>query len=309
MEGFVAIMALIAACVLVPADYFAINTAPAVFQKLGMIPVDLPALAAQVGEQVQGRPGGAVSLAVGMAHIFSSIPFMKGMMAYWYHFAIMFEAVFILTAVDAGTRVGRYLLQELFGKVYVRFTDNKWMPGVIITSLLFTGAWGYLVYTGDIGTIWPLFGMSNQLLATCALIVGTTMLIRLGRAKYAWVTAAPAFFMIPVTMSAGYLNITQNYLPKLRGANKAIDAAVALAQQPLPADLALKHQMPILITLSAVLMVMMGIVFIAAFVRWYQLFQIKEPVIDSYGDSVLALAEIPEDAINKQREPVMTSEP
>lgn len=309
-EGFVAIMALIAACVLVPADYFAINTTPAVFEKLGMTTVNLTDLSAQVGEQVQGRPGGAVSLAVGMAYIFSSIPFMKGMMAYWYHFAIMFEAVFILTAVDTGTRVGRYMLQEMLGKIWVKFTDGRWLPGIAITSLLFTGAWGYLVYTGDIGTIWPLFGMSNQLLATCGLIVGTTMLIRLGKAKYAWITAVPGFFMIPVTMSAGWLNITGNYLPKLQNANKAIDAAVAAGQKALPADLALQHQMPILITLSAVLMVMMAIVFVAAFYRWYQLFQIKETVVDSYGDNVLALAEIPPDPPSGlNREPVMTSEP
>jgi len=308
-EGFVAIMALIAACVLVPADYFAINTAPAIFQKLGMNTVNLATLSAEVGEQVQGRPGGAVSLAVGMAYIFSSIPFMKGMMAYWYHFAIMFEAVFILTAVDTGTRVGRYMLQEMLGKVWVRFTDNRWTPGIAVTSLIFTGAWGYLVYTGDIGTIWPLFGMSNQLLATCGLIVGTTMLIRLGKVRYAWITAIPGFFMIPVTMSAGYLNITQNYIPKLSGSKKAIEAATALGQKPLPADLALQHQMPILITLSVILMIMMAIVFVGAFYRWYQLFRIQETVQDSHGDSVLALAEIPPDPVGRQREPLMTSEP
>lgn len=308
-EGFVAIMALIAACVLVPADYFAINTAPAIFQKLGMSTVNLAELSTQVGEQVQGRPGGAVSLAVGMAYIFSSIPFMKGMMAYWYHFAIMFEAVFILTAVDTGTRVGRYMLQEMLGKVWVRFTDNRWTPGIAVTSLIFTGAWGYLVYTGDIGTIWPLFGMSNQLLATCGLIVGTTMLIRLGKAQYAWITAIPGFFMIPVTMSAGYLNITQNYLPKLLGSKKAIEAATALGQKPLPADLALQHQMPILITLSVILMIMMAIVFVGAFYRWYQLFRVQETVQDSHGDPVLALAEIPPDPVGMQREPLMTSEP
>ena len=116
VEGFVAIMALIAACVLVPADYFAINAAPLVYAKLGMVPVHLPQLASEVAEKVQGRPGGAVSLAVGMAYIFSAVPFMKGLMSYWYHFAIMFEAVFILTAVDTGTRVGRFLLQEMIGQ-------------------------------------------------------------------------------------------------------------------------------------------------------------------------------------------------
>ncbi|ABB32914.1 carbon starvation protein CstA [Geobacter metallireducens RCH3] len=265
-EGFVAIMALIAACVLVPADYFAINAAPKAFQALNMAPVNLPALSQAVGEQVQGRPGGAVSLAVGMAYIFSSIPVMKSMMAYWYHFAIMFEAVFILTAVDAGTRVGRYLLQEMLGKLYPRFADNTWTPGVIVTSILFTSAWGYLVYTGDITTIWPLFGMSNQLLATCALIVGTTMLIRLGKARYAWVTAVPGIFMIPVTMTAGYLNITKNFLPK---------------------------GLTLLVVLSVVLMVLMAIVFIEAFRKWYALLQIREKVLDANGDLVLVPVESP----------------
>ena len=263
-EGFVAIMALIAACVLVPADYFAINAAPKVYQTLGMTPVHLPELAQQVGEQVQGRPGGAVSLAVGMAYIFSSVPFMKGMMAYWYHFAIMFEAVFILTAVDTGTRVGRYMLQEMLAKVVPKFGERGWKPGIAITSFLFTFAWGYLVYTGDITTIWPLFGMSNQLLATSGLIIGTTMLIRLGKAKYAWVTAAPGIFMIPVTMTAGYQNITKNYLPK---------------------------GLTLLAVLSVVLMVLMAIVFVSAFLKWYELLRVKEPVADQYGDMVLELVE------------------
>ncbi|MFB0934252.1 MAG: carbon starvation protein A [Propionivibrio sp.] len=261
-EGFVAIMALIAACVLVPADYFAINAVPAAFAKLGLSPVNLPELAAQVGEQVQGRPGGAVSLAVGMAYIFSSVPFMKGMMAYWYHFAIMFEAVFILTAVDAGTRVGRYLLQELLGRVYKPFADNSWTPGVVICSVLFTSAWGYLVYTGDISTIWPLFGMANQLLASCALIVGTTMLIRLGKARYAWTTAVPGLLVWPTVMWAGYLNVVNNYMPK---------------------------QLYLLTTMSIVLMVLISIVFVAAFRRWSSLLKIDRMVTDQYGDKVLSL--------------------
>ena len=125
VEGFVAIMALTAACVLVPADYFAINSPAPVFEKLGMSVVNLPELSQAVGEQLQGRPGGAVSLAVGMAYIFGSVPIFKGLMAYWYHFAIMFEAVFILTAVDTGTRVGRYLLQEMIGKVVPKFNEKK----------------------------------------------------------------------------------------------------------------------------------------------------------------------------------------
>jgi carbon starvation protein len=264
VEGFVAIMALVSACVLVPADYFAINSAPAVFEKLGMVPVNLPDLAFQVQEKIQGRPGGAVSLAVGMAYIFSEVPFMKGLMSYWYHFAIMFEAVFILTAVDTGTRVGRFFLQEMIGKIIPKFTEKRWMPGIIITSFLFTGAWGYLVYTGDITTIWPLFGMSNQLLASCALIIGTTMLIRMGKVKYCWMTAVPGIVMAITTLYAGYLNITLNYLPK---------------------------QNYLLAILSVIVMVLVTIIFASAVKRWYDLLQIELPVTDPYGDLVLEVVE------------------
>jgi carbon starvation protein len=264
VEGFVAIMALVSACVLIPADYFAINAAPAVYAKLGMAPVNLPDLAVQVQEKIQGRPGGAVSLAVGMAYIFSSVPFMKGLMSYWYHFAIMFEAVFILTAVDTGTRVGRFFLQEMVGKLFPKFLEKRWMPGIIITSFLFTGAWGYLVYTGDITTIWPLFGMSNQLLASCALIIGTTMLIRMGKVKYSWMTAVPGVIMAVTTLYAGYLNITLNYLPK--------------------------HNY-LLAILSVIVMILVTIIFAAAVKRWYDLLQIELPVTDAYGDLVLEVVE------------------
>ncbi|HEX8909783.1 MAG TPA: carbon starvation protein A [Anaeromyxobacteraceae bacterium] len=264
VEGFVAMMALVAACVLVPGDYFAINSTAEAYQKLGLSPVDLPRLAAGVGEQLQGRPGGAVTLAVGMARIFSSVPGMQGLMGYWYHFAIMFEAVFILTAVDTGTRVGRYMTQEMLGRFIPKFNEKAWMPGIVVTSLLFTSAWGYLVYTGDISTIWPLFGMSNQLLATCGLIVGTTMLIRLDKARYAWVTAVPGLFMVVVTMSAGYLNITTNYLPK---------------------------GLHLLVALSILLMVLMGVVFIEAFARWYDLLRMRDRVPDAHGELVLQQVE------------------
>ena len=260
VEGFVAIMALIAACVLVPADYFAINAAPAVYAKLGMIPVNLPELAQQVGEKIQGRPGGAVSLAVGMAYVFSAVPFMKGLMSYWYHFAIMFEAVFILTAVDTGTRVGRFLLQEMIGKIIPKFLEKRWIPGIIITSFLFTATWGYLVYTGDITTIWPLFGMSNQLLASSALIICTTMLLRMGKLKYAWISAVPGIIMAFTTIYAGYLNITTNYLPKGNY---------------------------LLAVLSVIIMTLVTIVFIMAIKSWYDLLQIRKPVVDRYGDLVL----------------------
>ncbi len=260
VEGFVAIMSLLTACVLVPADYFAINTAVDAYASLGLTPVELPALSAAVGEQLQGRPGGAVSLAVGMSYVLSSLPGMKALLSYWYHFAVMFQAVFILTAVDTGTRVGRYLLQELIGRVVPKFDETRWMPGVLVTSVLFTGSWGYLVYTGEISTIWPLFGMANQLLATCALIVGTTMIIRLGKARYMWVTGVPALFMIPVTLSAGFSNILHNYLPK---------------------------HLYLLTGLSAMLMILIGIIFTEAVGRWYALLGLGQKIRDRHGDLVL----------------------
>lgn len=246
MEGFVAIMALIAACALVPADYFAINVAPAVYSTLGMVPVQLPELESLIGESLAGRTGGAVSLAVGMASIFVRIPFFEGLLSYWYHFAIMFEAVFVLTAVDTGTRVGRYLLQELLGQVIPKFHDRKWIPGVIITGFIFTFAWGYLLYTGEISTIWPLFGMSNQLLAATGLIIGTTLLIKMGKRKYMWITAIPGLAMIPITFYAGYLNIL-NYL------------AMHCAQGYL------------LTIISIILMILLALVLFEAIYKWYDL--------------------------------------
>ena len=214
VEGFVAIMALISACVLVPADFFAINATPETFARLNMHTVELDHLSAEVQEKLQGRTGGGVSLAVGMAYIFSKIPLMEKLMSYWYHYAIMFEALFILTAVDAGTRVGRFLLQEIFAKAYPRFSDSRWTLGIVSTGAIFTVMWGYLLYTGSIAMIWPLFGMSNQLLAACGLFVVSIMLLKMGKARYVWITAVPGVFMATITFWAGYLNIFNNYLPK-----------------------------------------------------------------------------------------------
>ncbi|MBU2702552.1 carbon starvation protein [Sporomusaceae bacterium BoRhaA] len=213
-ESFVGIMALIAATSLIPADYFAINSAPAVFAKLGMHIDELPVLSQMVGEDVAGRPGGAVSLAVGMAHIFAQIPGLDSFMSFLYHFAIMFEALFILTIIDAGTRVGRYLLQEVGGMIYKPLSDPHWTPGIIFTSALISCLWGYLVFGGSIASIWPLFGLSNQLLASLTLAIGTTVLIRMGKARYLWVTLIPLCFMIVTALTAGFYNIFEFYLPK-----------------------------------------------------------------------------------------------
>ena len=171
MEGLVGIVALVASSSLFPQDYFAINLSPEKFAALGMTPQNLEFLSREVGESIAGRPGGAVSLAVGFAQIFSGIPGMAGLMSYWYHFAIMFEALFILTTIDTGTRVARFLVQEFGGRAWKRFEITNWLPGTLISTGLVVMAWAYFIWTGSISTIWPMFGTANQLLAGVALAV------------------------------------------------------------------------------------------------------------------------------------------
>ncbi len=217
-EGIVGLTALFAACALHPGDYFAINVAPAKFAALGMHVENLPALSAAVGENVQGRPGGAVSLAVGMAQIFAAIPGMKSLMSYWYHFAIMFEALFILTTIDTGTRVGRFLVQEFVGKAIPPFARTDWLPGTVLSTAAVCFGWAYFIATGSIDTIWPMFGIANQLLAVIALAIGTTVVINAGRARYAWATALPMAFVATTTLTAGWKSVTMNFWPKAHSA-------------------------------------------------------------------------------------------
>src|SRR5271157_4515333 len=212
-ESLVGILALIAAASMFPGDYFAINAAPAVFAKLGLHTVNLDAISKEVGEKLVGRTGGAVSLAFGMVQIFRRLPGMDRLVAYWYHYAIMFEALFILTTVDTGTRVARYVLQELMGRVHKPFGNTAWWPGNLITSSLVVLGWGYMIYTGSISTIWPLFGTGNQLLATIALAVTTTFLINMGKQKYAWITGVPMCFVGVTTVTAGVLSIKNIFWP------------------------------------------------------------------------------------------------
>ncbi len=221
VEGAVSILALVAACSLLPLDYFQINVPVEKFQSvlpqlhaMGFTQSNLPELSTEVGEKIAGRTGGAVSLGVGMAYIFSSIPGMKHLMSYWYHFAIMFEALFILTTIDAGTRIGRFLLQDALGRVYKPFSKPSWLPGNLFTSAIIVFAWAYFIYTGTVATVWPMFGVANQLLAAIALVVGTSFIINRGRAKYAWVTMAPMIFVSITTLTAGFLNVKNIYLPQ-----------------------------------------------------------------------------------------------
>lgn len=221
-EGLVAVLALIAACSLHPGDYFAINAAPAIFQKLGLHTVELDVLSREVGENLAGRTGGAVSLAIGMAHIFRGLPRMDRLVGYWYHYAIMFEALFILTVIDAGTRVARYVLQELLGKIHKPFADTAWTPGVVLSTTAVVAGWSYLIYTGTISTIWPLFGTGNQLLATIALAVASTFLVNMGKAKYLWITAIPMIFVVITTIYAANLSIRNIFWPMAQVPGTAI---------------------------------------------------------------------------------------
>jgi carbon starvation protein len=228
IEAFIAIMALIAATVLPTADYFAINSAPEVFTKLGMIPKELPMLSQLVGENLAGRPGGGVSLAVGMSYVFHKIPGLNNLMSYWYHFCIMFEALFILTTIDSGTRIGRYLLQDLFGQIYKPFTKRDSWFNILFFSALMSVSWGYLLYTGNISTIWPLFGTANQTLAAIALAIGTTMLIKIGKKKYIPITLIPMAFIGVTSLSAELINIFVYYLPTGKNILALLSAILAV---------------------------------------------------------------------------------
>jgi carbon starvation protein len=230
MEGLVGVVALIAATSLFPGDYFAINTAQttdaqkAKYERMvqaengpdfNLHPQEIDRLQAESGEKnLRGRTGGAVTLALGIAKIFDGIPGLRGFMKYWYHFAIMFEALFILTTIDTGTRVARFLLGEFGGRFYRKLEEPNWLPGSIITSAAVVVAWTAFIWSGSISTIWPMFGIANQLLAAVALCVATTVIINLGRARYSWVTIVPLSFVATTTLVAGYQSIRDIFWPQ-----------------------------------------------------------------------------------------------
>ena len=235
VEAMVSVLALIAASSLLPLDYFAINVPAEKFaailpqlHEMGFVDSNLAQLSAEVGEKIAGRTGGAVSLGVGMAQIFSAIPGLNGLMSYWYHFAIMFEALFILTTIDAGTRIGRFVLQEMLGKVYAPFGRTNYLPGNLLASFIIVFCWGYFIYTGSVSTIWPMFGTANQLLASIALAVGTSYIINRGKIKYAWITIVPFVFIGFTTVYAGLMNIFNIYLPQTQNNATLIQGIINL---------------------------------------------------------------------------------
>ncbi|AFI29393.1 carbon starvation protein CstA [Bacillus subtilis] len=213
VECLVGIMALIAATALQPADYFAINSTPEVFRTLGMNVVHLPELSREIGLDLEGRTGGAVTLAVGMTYIFTGMPFFSHLASYFFQFVIMFEAVFILTAIDAGTRVARYLIQDFFGEVYKPLKKTDWIPGSVFASALACLMWGYLLYSGDIGSIWALFGVSNQLMASVGLIIGATIVLKIAdKRRYILTCLIPLAYLYVTVNYAGYWMVRHVYL-------------------------------------------------------------------------------------------------
>jgi carbon starvation protein len=293
-EMMVALMALIAACVLQPGQYFAINakgTPSEVVAKVSAagFPVseaEMKQLATNLGESTMfGRAGGAPTFAVGMAHMFSRVSASPAALALWYHFAIMFEALFILTTIDAGTRVGRFLLQDLLGQLWRPLGDTRSWGANLFASVLLVSAWGWFLYQGvldplgGINSLWPLFGLANQLLSVIALCLGTTILIKMGKARYLWTTLLPLVFMIVVTFSAGYLKIfsPDPRLGFLSGAEK-LDHDVAMAATNVDfARQALIWRVDALVAL-AFLVLVFAIVTGCAW-QWWRLLRGTRPVV------------------------------
>jgi carbon starvation protein len=297
-ESMVAIMAVIAACVLQPGTYFAINSpagivgqapeaAAASISSWGF-PVtasDMHALAQDVGEQtLYNRTGGAPAFAVGMAQIFSHSIGGKALMAIWYHFALMFEALFILTVLDAGTRVGRFMVQDALGHVWKPLGRTSWYPSILANSALIVAAWGYFLWQGvkdplgGINSLWPLFGISNQLLATVALCVATTIIIKMGRPKYAAVTLLPLAWLVAVTFSASYYKVFDPN-PRIGFlAHARLFAAGANAGGPATARLIFNDRLDALVT--GILILLVAAILVESATQWIRVLAgRKQPVL------------------------------
>jgi carbon starvation protein len=292
LESFVGVMAMVAACAMTPGVYFAINSPPAIVGATAEAatatisswgyPVNaatMSGLAHAVGEQtLLNRTGGAPSLAVGMAQIFSSTIGGERLLSIWYHFAIMFEALFILTVLDAGTRVGRFMVQELAGRVWKPFGRTSWLPSVLISSAAIVGAWGYFLYQGvidplgGINSLWPLFGISNQLLAAVALVVATTILLKMGKLRWIWVTLGPMAWLVIITMTASWQKIFHAN-PRIGFLSAANAMAAQLAAGKIPAAKIAETQRLIFnqrldAVVTAALAMMVLVLLVEAVIQW-----------------------------------------
>ncbi len=304
LESFVGVMAMVAACAMPPGVYFAINSPPSIVGSSGAAAAatisgwgyplqaqTMSDLAHKVGEiTLWNRAGGAPSLAVGMAQIFSSTIGGERLLSIWYHFAIMFEALFILTVLDAGTRVGRFMVQDLGGRFWRPFGRTGWMPGVLLSSAIIVALWGYFLYQGvvdplgGINSLWPLFGISNQLLAAVALVVATTILMKMGRLRWIWVTLLPMAWLVTITMTASYQKIFDAN-PRIGFLAYARTLATQIAAGKIPAEKIAETQRLIFnqrldAAVTGVLAAMILVLILEALAHWYaMLSRRKESVL------------------------------
>jgi carbon starvation protein len=304
LESFVGVMAMVAACAMPPGVYFAINSPPSIVGGAGeeaaatisgwgypLQAQTMTDLAHKVGEiTLWNRAGGAPSLAVGMAQIFSSTIGGERLLSIWYHFAIMFEALFILTVLDAGTRVGRFMVQDLGGRVWKPLGRTGWMPGILLSSAIIVALWGYFLYQGvvdplgGINSLWPLFGISNQLLAAVALVVATTILMKMGRLRWIWVTVLPMAWLVTITMTASYQKIFDAN-PRIGFLSYANALAAQIAAGKIPAGKITETQRLIFnqrldAAVTGVLAAMILVLIVEALAQWYSILsRRKEPVL------------------------------
>jgi carbon starvation protein len=304
VEMLVALMAIIAACALQPGQYFAINSPvdpkniPAVEAQIAMINsygpeyavtrVEMEQLASDLGElHIIGKVGGAPTFAVGMAHMFAKVIPGKTALSLWYHFAIMFEALFILTTLDAGTRVGRFILQDLLGQIVPKLRDTGSWAGNVTATFLLVAAWGYFLYQGAIDpdgiakSLWPIFGIANQLLAVIAFCLGTTILIKMGKARYAWCTAVPMVFLTAVTFSAGIMKI---WSPKAAGFVPLIEKLEAAIAGGLSGEALKKAQVSLTnakvdVAITALFLIFVSIIVLGSIREWWLLLRKQKPVV------------------------------
>jgi len=301
LESFVGVMAMVAACAMTPGVYFAINSPPSIVGATAdaaaatisgwgysLQPQTMTGLVGEI--TLWNRAGGAPSLAVGMAQIFSSTIGGPRLLSIWYHFAIMFEALFILTVLDAGTRVGRFIVQELGGRVWKPFGRTGWMPGVLISSAIIVALWGYFLYQGvvdplgGINSLWPLFGISNQLLAAVALVVATTILMKMGRLRWIWVTLLPMAWLVVITMTASYQKIFHSN-PRIGFLAYANALAAQIAAGKIPTEKIAETQRLIFnqrldAAVTAVLASMILVLIVEALGQWYSILsRRKQPVL------------------------------